>query len=266
MAELTTVEINEPTQGEIETVSETVEEQPQPEHIATDSQEEGAVEEQTEESSSLKLGQGERPEGLPDKFNSIEDLVNSYQELETKLSQGNQETTTNENGEETVEVSTSEVLTYASEEFHGNGELSKDTYETLAEFGISEDIVNSYIAGQQALTAQRTTEIKGAANGEYEQMGEWAVQNLPPDELEAYNNVVEGLDINAAKMAVSGLYARYKSGTSQPNLTMGNTSGAGVTPFADMQAVRAAMSDPRYKSGDKAYHAEVDRRLKVSNF
>lgn len=265
MAELTTVEINEPTQGEIEPASETVEEQPQPEHIATDSQEEVAVEEQSEESS-LKLGQGERPEGLPDKFNSIEDLVNSYQELETKLSQGNQETTTNENGEETVEVSTSEVLTYASEEFHGNGELSRDTYETLAEFGISEDIVNSYIAGQQALTAQRTTEIKGAANGEYEQMGEWAVQNLPPDELEAYNNVVEGLDINAAKMAVSGLYARYKSGTSQPNLTMGNTSGAGVTPFADMQAVRAAMSDPRYKSGDKAYHAEVDRRLKVSNF
>jgi len=69
MAELTTVEINEPTQGEIEPASETVEEQPQPEHIATDSQEEGVVEEQTEESSSLKLGQGERPEGLPDKFN-----------------------------------------------------------------------------------------------------------------------------------------------------------------------------------------------------
>ena len=45
MAELTTVEINEPTQGEIEPASETVEEQPQPEHIATDSQEEGAVEE-----------------------------------------------------------------------------------------------------------------------------------------------------------------------------------------------------------------------------
>lgn len=260
MAELTTVEINEPTQGELEPTSETVEEQPQPEHLATDSQEEVAEEKQDD--GSLKLGEGERPEGLPDKFKSIEDLVNSYQELEKKLSQGNTET---KEGEETIEANTSEVLTYASEEFHGKGELSKETYETLAEFGISEDIVNSYIAGQQALTAQRATEIKGAANGEYEEMGKWAVQNLQPDELEAYNNVVEGLDINAAKMAVSGLYARYKSGTSQPNLTMGNTSGTGVTPFADMQAVRQAMSDPRYKAGDKAYHAEVDRRLKASN-
>ena len=266
MAELTTVEINEPTQGEVEPPPEAEGEATKPEHLATDSQEEtGDVQDESpkgeeDKSSGLKLGEGPRPEGLPDKFKSIDDLVKSYQELESKFSQDKTEPT------EKTETNTSDVLTNASEEFHGNGELSTETYENLAGFGISKDIVNSYIAGQQALNAQRTNDIKGAANGEYEQMGEWAVQNLPPDELEAYNGVVEGLDVNAAKMAVSGLYARFKTGTSQPNLTMGNTSGAGVTAFSDMQAVRQAMSDPRYKAGDKAYHAEVDRRLKVSNF
>ena len=32
-----------------------------------------------------------------------------------------------------------------------------------------------------------------------------------------------------------------------------------------MQELARAQSDPRYKSGDKAYHEEIDRRLSVSN-
>jgi hypothetical protein len=35
-------------------------------------------------------------------------------------------------------------------------------------------------------------------------------------------------------------------------------------PFKSMQELARAQSDPRYKSGDKAYHEEIDRRLSVS--
>jgi hypothetical protein len=36
-------------------------------------------------------------------------------------------------------------------------------------------------------------------------------------------------------------------------------------PFKSMQELARAQSDPRYRSGDKAYHQEIDRRLAVSN-
>ena len=35
--------------------------------------------------------------------------------------------------------------------------------------------------------------------------------------------------------------------------------------FKSMQELARAQVDPRYRSGDKAYHEEIDRRLSVSN-
>jgi hypothetical protein len=35
-------------------------------------------------------------------------------------------------------------------------------------------------------------------------------------------------------------------------------------PFKSMQELARAQADPRYRSGDKAYHEEIDRRLAVS--
>ena len=68
-------------------------------------------------------------------------------------------------------------------------------------------------------------------------------------------------------MAVSGLHARYRSanGSTGPKRVKGGTTGAATLPFQSMQEVTRAMQDPRYKSNDKAYHADIDRRLEVSN-
>ena len=160
---------------------------------------------------------------------------------------------------------TTSSLHNASEEFRNAGELTEATYEVLAKSGISKDIVNSYIEGQTALSLHRESEIKQEAQGKYDEMSTWATENLPQEELDAYNSAVTSSGIAEAKFAVSGLYARFSAQTQSPSLTMGNTSGAGTMPFQDMQDVRRAMSDPRYKQGDKSYHAEVDRRLAVSN-
>jgi len=50
-----------------------------------------------------------------------------------------------------------------------------------------------------------------------------------------------------------------------PKLVTGETSGSDTLAFQSMQEVRRAMQDPRYKDGDKSYHAMIDRRLAVSN-
>ncbi len=59
----------------------------------------------------------------------------------------------------------------------------------------------------------------------------------------------------------------YQKGTvaTRRRLLQGEVSGSSTMPFKSMQELARAQSDPRYRSGDKAYHQEIDRRLAVSN-
>jgi NAD-specific glutamate dehydrogenase len=103
------------------------------------------------------------------------------------------------------------------------------------------------------------------AQGNYDAMAEWANENLPQEEIDAFDEAVTGGTISQAKLAVQGLYARYQNEVgAKPKLTQGAVNGVSTMPFKSMQELARAQSDPRYKSGDKAYHEEIDRRLLVS--
>jgi len=116
------------------------------------------------------------------------------------------------------------------------------------------------------LLASEEGQIKSVAQGNYDAMAEWANENLPQEEIDAFDEVVTGGSISQAKLAVQGLYARYQNEVgAKPKLTQGAVSGVSTMPFKSMQELARAQSDPRYKSGDKAYHEEIDRRLSVSN-
>ena len=277
MAELSRVTINELTPGEVEPAEQPateeaapqvphntmtqgelpLETEEQPPHLADSSEEEG----QDPEKGGLEIRKDDRPEWLPEKFNSAEDMAKAYSELEKKIGQPQEK---NDNSETVGEGQ--ETIQNASVEYFEKGELSEDTYEALAKAGLSRELVDSYVAGQSALMQNEQDAIRNVAGNDYDKMSQWAGKNLSDDEMKAYNDAVTSGTIDQAKFAVSGLYARYKAENgNQPTLTMGNTAGSGSMPFSDMQDVRRAMSDPRYKAGDKAYHAEVDRRLAVSN-
>lgn len=223
-------------------------------------------------------GEQERPEWLPEKFESAEDLAKAYGQLESKLGTGTEEEGDQEQASEEEqtqeEVSDSEpseaqtLITEASNEFFENeGELKEETYEALAKVGLNRELVDSFARGQAALQENEATEIKSAANGEYDALSEWAGKSLSDDEMNTFNETVNNGSVDQAKLVVSGLYARYKAevGGTQPKLVTGNTTGSSTLPFQSMQEVSRAMQDPRYKSGDKAYHAELDRRLAVSS-
>jgi len=161
-----------------------------------------------------------------------------------------------------------EAVVEASQEYFANdGQLSEDTYKKLEEVGLPRDLVDSYAAGQQALLQTEEAQIKGVAGGNYDAMAEWANDNLPQEEVDAFDEAVTGGTIQQAKLAVQGLYARYQNSTgSKPQLVQGGLSGSSTMPYQSMQELARAQADPRYKSGDKAYHNEVDRRLAVSSF
>ena len=261
MAELHRVEINEKAPNEIEPTEETPAEQV-----------EASTEQQVEEPSQ------DRPEWLPEKFKSAEDMAQAYSELEKKLGQAPKEDQAEaeqveekaDNNEEQTEENTSEAyqaVAEASKEFFENdGQLSEETYNTLEKAGLPRDLVDSYAAGQQALLQSEEAQIQSVANGQYDAMAEWANENLPQEEIDAFDEAVTGGTVQQAKLAVQGLYARYQNSVgSTPKLTQGAVSGTSTMPFKSMQELARAQSDPRYRSGDKAYHEEIDRRLAVSN-
>ena len=258
MADLHRVEINEKVQTEIEPdAASAVEAVPQ---------------EQTTEQ------QTDRPEWLPEKFKSPEDMAKAYSELEKKTGQGTNEEqpaeATEENdgdvqdGDDNNKENTeySAVVTDASKEFFSNdGQLSDETYEKLAQAGLPKELVDSYAAGQQALLQSEEGEIKSVANGQFDAMAEWANDNLGQEEIDAFDDIVTGGTKEQAKFAVKSLYDRYdRANGSSPKLVQGAVTGGSTMPFKSMQELARAQSDPRYKTGDKAYHEEIDRRLSVS--
>ena len=259
MAELHRVEINEKAPNEIEPTEEKPQEQAQVE---------------TEE---LPQEQSDRPDWLPEKFKTPEDMSKAYSELEKKMGAGakedqaevEQSETEAEDNEEQTEENSSEAyqtIAEASKEFFENdGQLSEETYNALEKAGLPRDLVDSYAAGQQALLQSEEGQIKSVAQGNYDAMAEWANENLPQEEIDAFDEVVTGGSISQAKLAVQGLYARYQNEVgAKPKLTQGSVNGVSTMPFKSMQELARAQSDPRYKSGDKAYHEEIDRRLSVS--
>jgi len=220
--------------------------------------------------------QTERPEWLPDKFKSPEDLAEAYNNLERK--QGAPE----ESAEDLPPTEPTEApsqdaqvtaISGASEEFMESGALSDATYDNLAKSGLSRELVDSYIAGQEALQQSGEAELLEAVGGResYDKMSEWATESLSDKQLEAYNQALEtGTDEQAA-LAIDWLKGKYQEANGvAPSLAQGKTSGSGSSAFESRAQVMAAMSErdatgrKRYEV-DPAYRTEVERRLAISN-
>jgi hypothetical protein len=206
----------------------------------------------------------ERPEWLPEKFNSAEDMAKAYAELETKQSSGSEEVETSESVEETS-TDTPNIVSVANDEYIESGELSQDTYNQLGEMGISKDMVDAYIAGQEAIMDKQSNDIFNEIGGksEYDAMSEWAGENLTDADLEAYNQTVESGSVDQAKFAVKALYQQYKGGNPVTPM-QGSTNGSAVAPFTSRAQVTQAMRSKQYQT-DAGFRQEVQQRLAISN-
>lgn len=215
-----------------------------------------------------ELPQDSRPEWLPEKFQSAEDLAKAYSELESKLGQ-NQEDAPAEAEEAAREAVDEAGLDFdtMTNEFWENSGLSDATYDKLAAAGIPSDVVDAFIDGQMAVANQMRNEAFNMAGGEqqYVEMVEWAQNNLSENEINAYNQAVESGDPNATKLAISGLQAQYRMDNGQePNLISGEAVSASSGAFQSVAELTAAMADPRY-SRDPAYRQQVSNKLARSS-
>ena len=221
----------------------------------------------------------DRPEWLPEKFKSPEDLAQAYNNLESKLG-SNTDTgeaedlpPTESPDESQSSESQNEAIMSASAEWQESGELSDMTYDSLAKAGLGRELVDSYIEGQNALQTTEEDALMNTVGGRdaYSAMSEWAAEELTETQLSAYNGALETGSEEQAKLAIDWLKSKYETanGTNPPQI-LGRTQGSSSKPFESRAQILSAMSErdvngkKKYEN-DPAFRKEVERRLAISN-
>ena len=218
----------------------------------------------------------ERPEWLPEKFNSVEDMAKAYSALEGKLGQPKQEQEETVSEEQVADATPSDIATALDkngldfdvfqQEYEELGGLSEDAYAALAEAGFSTAVVDSWIQGQNALSDQVQSSMYDLVGGadQYQGLVQWAADNLPAEEIDAFNSTMGSRNTNMIKLAIQGLNARYRS-EAEPNLLTGQTGAVSSGGrFESNAELTAAMRDPRYDK-DPAYRQQVANMLAKSS-
>lgn len=216
----------------------------------------------------------DRPEWLPEKFDSVEDMAKAYKELESKLGQPKPAeaaapAVTTEQAESTTVEEAAKVAQAAGIDYNGlydeyvnGGQLSEDSYAKLAASGIPKEVVDAYISGQEAQAEIQRTQLLADVGGEaaYGEMVKWAKSNLSEAEVAAYDRVVTGTDLDMIKIAIAGLHAKYTGANpASPRLISGNQN-VSADVFQSWSQVTEAMKDPRYQK-DPAYQEAVQAKI-----
>lgn len=234
------------------------------------------VEEMVQKAEGLEQVNEERPEWLPEKFKSPQDMADAYANLERQFHDQQQEGDEQE-APEVEDMGTEEVQEYLTEngidfnamsdDFWENGGLTDEQYDTLAQAGIPSELVDQFIDGQMAIVDATRAQAYATVGGEeqYGEMMSWASANLSESEQDAFNQAVDGGDVGQAMFAIEGLAARYRSETgTEPTLVQGEVSDVSVGSFQSLAEITTAMSDPRYEK-DPAYRDQVARKLQRSS-
>lgn len=242
-----------------------------------------------------KTDSQDRPEWLPEKFKTPEDMAKSYRELERKLSGGGSKPTADEafddpkggpgdkhqqdapnaDDKEVESVSheqakqllpgfssdeINEISNYAWE----NRSLSEEHYAKLEKAGYSKEIVDQFMSGQFAVAegAQQALLNAGGGAENVEAMFSWAAENLDQKTIDTYNSKFDAGGADAL-MAMENLKAKFEASGYAP--TGQNVSGANAPfgsgdVFRSVAQVTEAMQDPRYKT-DPAYRKDVEQKL-----
>lgn len=219
------------------------------------------------------------------KFKSAEDLEKAYLELQKKLGQKEADESSSEEESESSDSTetedsnsedvseTAQLLKDASAEWFNNSkQLNADTLQKLKELP-SEKLIEAYLEiqknvapVQQVLSDRDADSIIKSVGGDdaYKQTLAWAAENLKPEEVAAYDNVVNSGNKDAIFFAVQALNQRYKDAVGfegQP--ISGKAVKQTVKGFRSQAELASAISDPRYRN-DPAYRLDIEAKLAAS--
>jgi hypothetical protein len=230
------------------------------------------------EQEALAIGEAaaqEQQQLLAGKFKDAESLEKAYIELQSKLgSKDTSEEVEEESTDDGEDETPSSVLDALWEDAQ-NGELSESTKQQLSKMNPAE-VAAEYLKYRQQIEATQSTEdisddqvseLRGIAGGDdgYQEMIAWASENLSPQEIQRYDNVIAGGNYDAISFAVEALKSKYTEAMGvEGQLFKGKPAASNKDVFRSQAEVVQAMSDPRYDR-DPAYRNDVFEKLERSN-
>ena len=160
-----------------------------------------------------------------------------------------------------------------------NGTLSEEMYTKLGEAGLNKSLIDSYLEGvrqksgyetsqaveEPYLNEQEVSEVHALAGGPegYEQLMEWAGQNLSEADCKNYDEIVELGNKAAVTFAVKALVGQYEDSVGRDSKLITGKSSK-VETYRSMAEVVRDMGNPLYDT-DEAYRDDVRRKLEASN-
>ena len=241
-----------------------------------------------EEVDSYQIGEAlaqEQEQLLAGKYKDAQELESAYLELQKKLGsrdgEGEPEIQQEEETQQEDEIELSPgaaLIEDASREFYeSGGQLSEETLGKFSEMS-SRDLVQAYIEMQSKypqqsyeaapdLSQSEINVIQNSVGGEaaYNTLISWAADNLAPEYIQAFDNVVESGNLQAIQIAVAGLNAEYQNQFGyEGRMYQGKAAPQSVDVFRSQAEVVRAMNDPRYEN-DPAYRNDVFEKLERSS-
>ena len=236
----------------------------------------------TEEKDSLLIGEDmERQQEnlLAGKYKDAAELETAYKELEKKLGEksepdSEEPESKTEDKEEAPKDTEPNFLDQLWEE-GTNNKLSKETFEKLSKMNpvdVAKMAMQQRSEAQKApqsreFTDQDVQQIHGLVGGpeNYNNMMSWANQNVPEQEINMYDAVMETGNPQAAYFAVQALALKYQDQSGKDGqLVTGKAPKSTADVFNSQAEMIKAMEDERYND-DPAYREEVLQKLERSN-
>lgn len=242
---------------------------------------------EADEQESLQIGEQleqEQQSLLAGKYRDAEELERAYIELQKKLGSRNQqdEEDDEEGGQEEADDSQEEeteapdysFLERLAEEAE-TGEFSEELISQLDQMS-ARDIAEMFLEYREnAPEAEQVQQISDddldyyynmvGGQEQYQNMIGWAAQNLTPEEVQAFDQVIERGDPFSVYFAVQALNYRFMNDEGfEGELLTGRASRSGGDVFRSTAELVRAMDDPRYDN-DPAYRADIEAKLERSN-
>ena len=240
----------------------------------------------------------ERPAGLPDNFQSVEALAQSYKELQGRFTQQQQQRAQDPVGipqhqqpasqepqrqqapQSPLGIHTpdpkglglEEYVSQFSQEWANGNRLSENSYARIQqEKGLNRQEVDSYIQGRVALNNQIEQAGYAAAGGpdNYKQLQNWAAQKLQPHEISAYNEVMASGNPFLVQNMVTAMRTRMAQETGNPDLvqnapgTFSVMNAGDLTPYPSEKEAQDDMDKDEYAT-DAAFRRRVIQRMAIS--
>ena len=239
-----------------------------------------------DEQDSLQIGEQlheEQEQLLAGKYTNAEELEKAYIELQRKLGDSDEDESEeiSEDEDEAVEETETEyteaqsLISNASQEYAETGQISDEMMEQFGEMS-SQELVEAYMniqanapeAVAEELSESEVNTIKNSVGGDqaYDNVMQWAGENLDPDQIDAFDNIIANGNSTAIQMMVNGLKAQYDSSNGyEGRMLSGKSANASSSDVFRSQAeLVAAMSDSRYES-DPAYRNDLLEKLDRSD-